>query len=169
MALRHNGVSAIDGGFLQILMTAATGNTAIEQAARAGCLGGEENIPPELKSLEVRFGELCAIGTSSGNGKSPSSSDSEAEGQVDVVQAQTTEEDDAISEVVPMSLQDDHDDNESASEELEQTSMVTGVSLQESQVKLHRRAGFGTADETLPLRRRYSIDQHNTSMITTQA
>lgn len=53
LALRHNGDSAIEGGFLQILMTAATGNAAIERAARSGCFGGRENMPEELEKLKV--------------------------------------------------------------------------------------------------------------------
>ena len=51
---------AIDGGFLQVLMTASTGDTAIERAARPGCAGGKEIIPEELERLRVRFGELIA-------------------------------------------------------------------------------------------------------------
>ncbi|KAF2819631.1 hypothetical protein CC86DRAFT_430414, partial [Ophiobolus disseminans] len=57
LALRYNGVAAIDGGFVQILMT-TTGRTELEEAAIKGCLGGEENIPKELKKLKVRFGEM---------------------------------------------------------------------------------------------------------------
>ena len=56
LALKYNGVSAIDGGFVQILMT-TTGRTELEDAAVKGCLGGEENIPKELKKLKIRFGE----------------------------------------------------------------------------------------------------------------
>jgi hypothetical protein len=52
-----NGVSAMDGGFLQILMT-TTGRTELERQAMGGCEGGYENVPKELKRLKVRFGEL---------------------------------------------------------------------------------------------------------------
>lgn len=56
-SLRLNGVSAIEGGFLQILMT-TTGSKALEKAAAGGCLGGDENVPENLKRMRIRFGEL---------------------------------------------------------------------------------------------------------------
>ena len=60
-SLRSNGVSAIDGGFLQILMT-TTGSKALEKAAAGGCLGGNENIPEDLTKMKIRFGELVGDG-----------------------------------------------------------------------------------------------------------
>jgi len=57
LALQQNNTTAIDGGFLQILMT-TTGRTKLEEIASEGCLGGQENVPPELEKLKVRFGEL---------------------------------------------------------------------------------------------------------------
>ncbi|KAF2670593.1 hypothetical protein BT63DRAFT_424523 [Microthyrium microscopicum] len=57
VSLNRNGVSAMDGGFLQILMT-TTGSKSLEKAAAAGCLGGRENIPKELLDMKIRFGEL---------------------------------------------------------------------------------------------------------------
>jgi hypothetical protein len=51
LALHHNGVTAIDGGFFQILMT-TTGRIGLESAASKGCPGGEENVPDELKKNE---------------------------------------------------------------------------------------------------------------------
>jgi hypothetical protein len=57
LSLQHNGVTAMDGGFVQLLMT-TTGRTVIEDAAGAGCMGGEENVPKELKKMRVRFGEM---------------------------------------------------------------------------------------------------------------
>jgi hypothetical protein len=57
LALQHNGVTAIDGGFVQLLMT-TTGRTRIEDAAGAGCMGGEENVPKDLLKMKVRFGEM---------------------------------------------------------------------------------------------------------------
>lgn len=56
-SLRLNGVSAMEGGFLQILMT-TTGSKTLEKAAMGGCLGGDENVPENLKSMRIRFGEL---------------------------------------------------------------------------------------------------------------
>lgn len=60
-ALRQNGVSAVDGGFLQ-LMTTTTGSATLEKLAAGGCLGGNESVPKELKELKVRFGELIGEG-----------------------------------------------------------------------------------------------------------
>ena len=57
IALHNNGVSAIDGGFIQTIAT-STGSAVLDRAAAGGCLGGEESIPRELKDLEIRFGEI---------------------------------------------------------------------------------------------------------------
>lgn len=54
-ALCTNGVAAQDGGFFQILTT-TRGSNKLEQMARGGCLGGDENVPKALKHLKVRFG-----------------------------------------------------------------------------------------------------------------
>lgn len=59
-SLHSNGVSANSGGFVQILMT-TMGSQAIEKAAAGGSLGGDENVPAELKTMKIRFGEL--VGT----------------------------------------------------------------------------------------------------------
>ncbi|KUJ09690.1 uncharacterized protein LY89DRAFT_761314 [Mollisia scopiformis] len=55
--LHRNGVSATDGGFLQILTTTST-SKALHGAASQGALGGAENVPDQLKELKVRYGEL---------------------------------------------------------------------------------------------------------------
>jgi len=57
VALWKNGVSAMDGGFMQTIAT-STGSAILDRAAAGGCLGGNESIPQELKDLEIRFGEL---------------------------------------------------------------------------------------------------------------
>lgn len=57
IALRRNGVSAIDNSFIQILAT-STGSAAVDRAAAGACLGGNENVPNELKDLKIRFGEI---------------------------------------------------------------------------------------------------------------
>ncbi|KAG0651198.1 hypothetical protein D0Z07_2001 [Hyphodiscus hymeniophilus] len=57
LALHKNGVSAVDGGFMQIIAT-STGSAILDKAAAGGCLGGDESIPQELKDLEIRFGEI---------------------------------------------------------------------------------------------------------------
>ncbi|KAL5114499.1 hypothetical protein ACEQ8H_007642 [Pleosporales sp. CAS-2024a] len=57
--VHNHGVSAMNGGFLQLLMT-TTGRTEMEQVITrgSGTLGGEESVSKELQDLEVRFGEL---------------------------------------------------------------------------------------------------------------
>ena len=58
-ALHKNGVSAMDGGFTQIIAT-STGSAILDKAAAGGCLGGYESVPQELKDLEIRFGEIIS-------------------------------------------------------------------------------------------------------------
>jgi hypothetical protein len=57
LALYWNGVSATDGGFMQIIAT-STGSAVLDRAAAGGCLGGGESVPRELKDLRIRFGEF---------------------------------------------------------------------------------------------------------------
>ncbi|KAH6669412.1 hypothetical protein B0J14DRAFT_598601 [Halenospora varia] len=57
LALIRNGVSATDGGFIQLIST-STGSAALDNAAAGGCLGGSESLPKELEELEIRYGEL---------------------------------------------------------------------------------------------------------------
>jgi hypothetical protein len=56
-ALRLNGISATDGGFLQIMMT-TTGDTEMSRSVQGSSLGGSGNAPKELLELKVRFGKL---------------------------------------------------------------------------------------------------------------
>jgi hypothetical protein len=105
LALRSNGVSAIDGGFVQILMTAATGNTAVEQAARTSCFGGPENIPEELKKLKVRFGELISAGMVDASELDLCKPALEATAE----QPRNSDEDGPIDEAAAVSLLEDHD------------------------------------------------------------
>jgi hypothetical protein len=57
--VQNNGVSAISGRFVQLLMT-TTGRTGIESAIMkdSATLGGHENFSNELQDMEIRFGEL---------------------------------------------------------------------------------------------------------------
>ncbi|KAJ8119064.1 hypothetical protein OPT61_g81 [Boeremia exigua] len=57
--IRNQGVSAISGGFLQILMT-TRGHGMLDYTILkgSGTLGGHENVTQELKDLDVSFGEL---------------------------------------------------------------------------------------------------------------
>ena len=60
-SLHRNGVSAIQGGFLQMLTT-TIGSDTLREAAAGSSLGGEENVPEELKRLKIRYGELIKSG-----------------------------------------------------------------------------------------------------------
>ena len=57
--IRNQGVSAITGGFLQLLMT-TTGRTSIDAVLAKGTstVGGYENVSDELREMEIGFGEL---------------------------------------------------------------------------------------------------------------
>ncbi|KAI9788801.1 MAG: hypothetical protein M1816_006582 [Peltula sp. TS41687] len=68
LALYQNGVSATDGGFTQILTT-TTGIGVVQKVAAGGCLGGEENIPKELRELKIQFGELIERENGEGGSK----------------------------------------------------------------------------------------------------
>jgi hypothetical protein len=59
VCLHDNGVSAIDRGFLQILITTSN-SKALHEAASSGALGGQENVPEELKKLKVKYGQLTS-------------------------------------------------------------------------------------------------------------
>jgi hypothetical protein len=57
LALHQNGVTAVDGGFIQLVAT-STGSATLDKIAAGSCLGGSEGAPKELLELKVRFGEL---------------------------------------------------------------------------------------------------------------
>jgi hypothetical protein len=60
VALQKNGVSAVSGDFLQILMT-TTERTRLEVVAAKSSLGRQENASKERQDMEVRFGELIHV------------------------------------------------------------------------------------------------------------
>lgn len=57
VSLWRNGVPAMDGSFLQMLMT-TTASKKLHAKAAGGCLGGENNVPEGLKKERILFGEL---------------------------------------------------------------------------------------------------------------
>ncbi|KAF2668702.1 hypothetical protein BT63DRAFT_456342 [Microthyrium microscopicum] len=65
ISLYKNEVSAVDGGFLQTIMT-TTKSQKLHDAAAGGCLGGLENVPQELLNLKVKFGELTSVRSDNG-------------------------------------------------------------------------------------------------------
>ncbi|RYN20531.1 hypothetical protein AA0112_g10684 [Alternaria arborescens] len=117
--VQNHGVSAISGGFLQLLMT-TTGHTSLEAVVTKGfgTLGGYENVSEELREMEVRFGEL--IGVSGDDQKETDTLLSGHEEHADV-----------------------QEDNRS------QSGFVTtsGMERCENNVSVVQRAGFGTVDE----------------------
>lgn len=56
-ALYANGVPATDGGFLQLLTT-TRGSATLDKIAISGCLGGDRNVPSELRDLKIQYGEI---------------------------------------------------------------------------------------------------------------
>lgn len=61
LALGWNGVSATEGGFLQILCT-TTASWRLREIAGGGCLGGGENVPEDIKGVRIRFGVVGSEG-----------------------------------------------------------------------------------------------------------
>ncbi|KAH6894530.1 hypothetical protein B0T10DRAFT_590166 [Thelonectria olida] len=57
VALHKNGVTALGSSFLQVLMT-TTASQRLNMIAAGGALGGDENIPSNLKDARILFGEL---------------------------------------------------------------------------------------------------------------
>jgi hypothetical protein len=128
----HNqGTSAISGGFLQLLMS-TTGHTGLEDVVikHSATMGGYENVPDELKAVEVRFGELIEVGAGEQDRRLASSnSSSEQVGDIEVTR------------------QDDNGQNNGA----ETASVVDTLEKNEPG---SGRFGFGLAHEVRPLRRR---------------
>ncbi|KAF3039746.1 hypothetical protein E8E12_006952 [Didymella heteroderae] len=148
LALRHNGVSAIDGGFLQVLMTTATGQTKMEVAAADGCLGGHENVPDTLKKLRVRFGELITTDQASKHAKR-GNADSRAPVLEDLDMG-TDQYGDHVPLVRLCYNRNDNDEGEPerTASQVEVASSNNGC---EPGMSLTRRTGFGDLQETIPL------------------
>jgi hypothetical protein len=117
--VQNHGVSAIGGGFLQLLMT-TTGRTSLEAVITkgSGTLGGYENISEELREMEVRFGELIEV-----SGEDQKETDTLLSGRE-----------------VHAGMQEDN---------RSQSGFVTtsGMERCENNVSVVQRAGFGTVDE----------------------
>jgi hypothetical protein len=158
LALHHNGVTAIDGGFVQLLMT-TTGRTELEDIAAQGCLGGEENVPKELKKLRVRFGEMITgdgdesarLLRTSGDYGSASRLGSSA------VSLQRNDHREGGDRAHSPFLAEGTPDTE-VSDDLEGGAGHEGNAKRASGANIHgpghavmRRAGFGLADEIIPL------------------
>ncbi|KAI4680744.1 uncharacterized protein J4E84_007884 [Alternaria hordeiaustralica] len=122
--VQNHGVSAINGGFMQLLMT-TTGRGSLEAVVMrgSGTLGGYENVSEELRGMEVRFGELVEV-----SGDEVKETDTLLSGHNGLVDAQ----------------------NDNGSQSGVQT--ASGTERLEDSVSVVRRAGFGTVDEVIPFR-----------------
>ena len=120
--VQNHGVSAINGGFMQLLMT-TTGRGSLEAVVTrgSGTLGGYENVSEELRGMEGRFGELVEL-----SGDEIKETDTLLSGHDGLVDVQI---DDSLQSGV-------------------QT--ASGTERFEDSVSVVRRAGFGTVDEVVP-------------------
>ncbi|KAH6625127.1 hypothetical protein C7974DRAFT_195192 [Boeremia exigua] len=121
----HNqGVSAITGGFFQLLMT-TTGRTLLEkQIVGAATLGGHENVTAGLRTAEITFGELIQVDDVLPNGVLAE------QNQLETTAEQTSSSDTTLLDGLDVGV--DAEKNESRG----------------------RRAGFGLAQEVKRVRRR---------------
>jgi hypothetical protein len=161
LAIRDNGVTAIDGGFLQILMT-TTGRTKLEAAAVKGCVGCEENIPLELINLKIRLGELVVnkealeeekIADLEGDTTTKSTSDTSNE-DIPLEQSESSirEAINAVpnSEICSSSRINHRIRTDRVGDYAKLTSSAETYSSESYMV---RRVAFGTVDETKPLKK----------------
>lgn len=155
ISLRFNGVSAVDGDFLQFFMTAATGKTEIEVAASRSSLGGYENISKELKKLKIRFEELLGNENMSAELEPPEIKSSSSRGEEHDKDADGPIEVDG-SESIP----EDHENRESEErrQKANQAGTASGVEVRRLSRTDIRRAGFGVFHKTKPLRRGDRLD-----------
>jgi len=123
--VQNHGVSAISGGFMQLLMT-TTGRSSLEAVVTrgSGTLGGYENVSEELRRMEVRFGELVEV-----SGDEIKETDTLLSGHDERVEVR----------------------NDDSSQSGVQT--ASGTERFEDSVSVVRRAGFGTVDEVIPFRK----------------
>ena len=123
--IQNHGVSAISGGFMQLLMT-TTGRGSLEAVVTrgSGTLGGYENVSEELRGMEVRFGELVDVG-----GDEVKETDTLLSGRDGLFDVQN---DDSSQSGVRISSRTERFENS---------------------VSVARRAGFGTVDEVIPFRK----------------
>jgi hypothetical protein len=115
-----------------------TGQTKIEDVVGAGCLGGEEDVPNEMKRIRVRFGEMV-----------------ESESILPIAKPTNTleEANDSIAETMTGARDlDTSDDVERVGTRIDSAGQCSGM-------KRHgpvRRAGFGLLEETMPLEKSVS-------------
>jgi hypothetical protein len=134
--VQNRGVSAISGGFLQLLMT-TTGRTELERtiARGSGTMGGYENVSEKLLHTEVMFGELMdSCNEKSGEPAASGSSLGRPEQESDGATAAPFEGERQRAEM----------------------KIASGVKLLEEEGSVVRRAGFGTIEEVRPFKKNTS-------------
>lgn len=114
-----------------------TGRTELERQAMRGCIGGQENVPKELKQLKIRFGEML-LDDDVGRGTADRRSGA-AEKRVTDKKPRMHQ---ASDETVCIGGQSGHSSS---------TGLGSEDATRESRSRLVRRAGFGTLEETRPL------------------
>ncbi|CAN9335502.1 unnamed protein product [Alternaria alternata] len=124
--VQNHGVSAISGGFLQLLMT-TTGRTSPEAVVTkgSGTLGGYENVSNELREMEVRFGELIEV------------------------KGDDLKETDTL-----LSGHEGHADMQDVDRPQSDIETASGTERREQSASVVRRAGFGTVHEVGPFRKK---------------
>ncbi|CAN9324505.1 unnamed protein product [Alternaria alternata] len=117
--VQNHGISAISGGFLQLLMT-TIGCTSLEAVITkgSGTLGGYEDVSEELREMEVRFGELIEAS-----------------------------KDDLKETDTLLSGHGEHADVQEDDRSQSGIGITSGMERCENSVSVVQRAGFGTVDE----------------------
>ncbi|KAI4932336.1 uncharacterized protein J4E92_004238 [Alternaria infectoria] len=120
--VQNHGVSAISGGFMQLLMT-TTGRGSLEAVVTrgSGTLGGYDNVSEELRGMEVRFGELAEV------------------------RGEEVKETDFL-----LRRHDEQVDVQNVDSSQAGVQTTSGTEWFENSVSVARRAGFGTVDEVIP-------------------
>lgn len=149
-SMHENDVTAITGGFLQVLMTTSD-QFSLREAAQKYSIGGHENVSKELEEMEVRFGELITNEGYSLKETEVSSESNIAEDQTDSdeITAATFLEIEPLQEAAPRT-EEIAASLHSSSSTKESAFVATSV-IQDNVIRW--RAGFGTMEETRPLRR----------------
>jgi hypothetical protein len=166
LALHHNGVTAIDGGFVQLLMT-TTGRTELEDAAGQGCLGGEENVPKALKKMKVRFGEMITENSVEREYLLQSGYANFNDSALETDAMAIRQEQHSVSSRTGSTVQNSpnleaSDGVEGAAEEVDGVIQSSGAEIHATGDVIKRRAGFGLLDETIPLEKRVMYGRSRT-------
>jgi hypothetical protein len=136
--VQNNGVSAMNGGFLQLLMT-TTGRTQMEAVIVEGSrtFGGYENVSKELGEMKIRFGELI--------------DDDEDECKELTAEVNLFEHGDSAQDLEESLQESDCMVNEENVQDLGEAQQISNGIVHGDGAYRVRRAGFGTAQDVRPL------------------